>query len=108
MEQGISIWQADTPAHGHPELAERIRCDAAVIGGGLAGILTAKLLSREGADCVVLERDGVGCGETGRTTAKITAQHELIYQRITKDRGADMARLYAAAQTEARVEMNRA
>ena len=46
MEQGISIWQADTPAHGHPELAERIRCDAAVIGGGLAGILTAKLLSR--------------------------------------------------------------
>ena len=101
MEQGISIWQADTPAHGHPELTERIRCDAAVIGGGLAGILTAKLLSREGADCVVLERDGVGCGETGRTTAKITAQHELIYQRITKDRGADMARLYAAAQTEA-------
>ena len=75
MEQGISIWQADTPAHGHPELTERIRCDAAVIGGGLAGILTAKLLSREGADCVVLERSGVGSGETGRTTAKITAQH---------------------------------
>ena len=72
MEQGISIWQADTPAHGHPELTERIRCDAAVIGGGLAGILTAKLLSREGADCVVLERSGVGCGETGRTTAMQT------------------------------------
>ena len=91
MEQGISIWQADTPAHGHPELAERIRCDAAVIGGGLAGILTAKLLSREGADCVVLERDGVGSGETGRTTAKITAQHGLIYQRLVRQLGREKA-----------------
>lgn len=94
-----SLWQDTALSWPRPSLEGNIRCDAAIIGGGLAGILTAKLLQREGIKCVVLEKDAIGAGETGHTTAKITAQHELIYHKLEQNQGPEAARLYAEANT---------
>ena len=60
---------------------------AAVIGGGMAGILCAWFLMESGVDTVVLEAGTVGSGQTEGTTAKITSQHGLIYSRLTETMG---------------------
>lgn len=64
---------------------------AAVIGGGMAGILCAWFLMESGVDTVVLEAGTVGSGQTEGTTAKITSQHGLIYSRLTETMGAEAA-----------------
>ena len=72
-----------------------------VIGAGMAGLLTAYLLQEQGMEVLVLEADLVASGQTGRTTAKITAQHGLYYGDMIKKVGVDRARGYAIANTEA-------
>ena len=71
-----SIWTRTTlPVH--PPLEGRHRCDAVVLGAGMAGILTAWFLRQHGLSVIVLEANRVGSGQTQNTTAKITAQHGL-------------------------------
>lgn len=75
--------------------------DLAVIGGGIAGLSTAWEAARAGRSVVVLEADRIAAGVSGYTTAKITAQHTLIYDRLRRKQGAEAARLYAASHTDA-------
>ena len=96
-----SIWTDPLRPAARPALGRNLSCDVAVIGGGLAGILTARFLQDAGADVVVLEKHHIGAGETGRTTAKITAQHDLIYHTLSQRRGPVTARLYAQANLAA-------
>ena len=49
----------------------------------------------------MLEADRVAAGVTGHTTAKVTALHTLIYDRLRRTRGPEGARLYARSQREA-------
>ena len=72
-----------------------------MIGGGLAGILTAALLRESGVDVVVLEADRIGSGQTENTTAKVTGQHGMLYHRLEQTLGQDSARLYAGAGQQA-------
>ena len=96
-----SIWTDAVHPTAHPALDGAVKCDAAVIGGGLAGILTARLLQDAGVDVLVLEKDTLGAGQTGRTTAKITAQHGLIYHKLLQSRGPVIAARYARANLAA-------
>ncbi len=89
-----SLWQAKSEKNPFPSLDGSIKTDVAIIGGGMAGILTAYMLKSSGIDCVVLEKNTVGSGTTAGTTAKITSQHGLIYHKLLKQRGRDMAALY--------------
>lgn len=73
---------------------ENIHTDVLIIGGGIAGILTAYFLDKNGVDYVLVEKDKICSGITGRTTAKITAQHGLIYQKLVKDIGVENAAKY--------------
>lgn len=68
--------------------------DCTVIGAGLAGVMTAWELQRRGFSVVVLEGKQVCSGATAKTTAKITSQHGLIYNRISRKIGKAQARLY--------------
>ena len=96
-----SIWTKTASLPAFPTLAGDLKADVAVIGGGLAGILTAYRLRQSGASVVVLEADRVGQGQTGGTTAKLTAQHGLCYQRLMEDLGEEAAGRYARSQTAA-------
>ncbi|MBC7270423.1 MAG: FAD-dependent oxidoreductase [Streptomyces sp.] len=75
--------------------------DVAVVGSDIAGLSTAWELARRGRGVAVLEADRIAAGVTGHTTAKLSAQHTLIYDRLRRTRGAEAARLYARSQTEA-------
>ena len=73
-----SIWEKETVLPQYESLKQDLTVDVAVIGGGMAGILTAYLLQKQGVNVVVLEAKTIGSGQTGKTTAKITLQHHLI------------------------------
>lgn len=98
-----SIWEATAQRPEGPTrtLDGDLRVDVLVIGGGLAGMLCAHLLTQTGARCAVLEGRRVGSGATGSTSAKVTAQHGLIYDRIMKKEGPERARLYYEANQAA-------
>lgn len=49
-----------------PALSGRAECDTAIIGGGLAGLTAALELSRAGQSVILLERESVGFGASGR------------------------------------------
>lgn len=74
-----SIWSQTTDIKSYPPLTEDLSADAVVIGGGLAGILTAYLLKQHNIDTIVLEAKRVGGGQTRNSTAKITSQHDNLY-----------------------------
>lgn len=75
--------------------------DVIVIGAGMAGMLTAYYLQKEGLDVLVLEAKKAASGQTGRTTAKITSQHGLKYSTLIRTVGSEKARIYAQANQEA-------
>lgn len=68
--------------------------DVLIIGGGLTGILCAWHLRRAGVDCALIEANRLMHGVSGRTTAKLTSQHGLIYAELLKKFGPEKARMY--------------
>ena len=72
-----SIWREKNGEETRrPQLAGDMETEAAIIGGGLTGVLLAYRLRERGIACCVLEADAVGSGTTGGSTGKVTAQHE--------------------------------
>ena len=65
----------------------------------MAGLLTAHKLKEAGIKCTVAEAKTIASGITQNTTAKITAQHGLIYADIIKRYGAEKARQYYESNT---------
>ena len=92
-----SIWNnIEKPRFG--SLQEDIKTDVLIIGGGMCGILCAYMLKNAGVDCVLAEADKICAGVTNGTTAKITFQHGLIYDKIIKKYGVEKAKLYYKSQ----------
>lgn len=102
-----SVWTAGTEIRERESLPGDMEAEAVVIGAGLAGILTAYYLKQAGIKAVVLEADRIGSGQTKNTTAKITSQHNLIYDHLIRTFGARMAGQYANANQNAIEEYER-
>lgn len=89
-----SIW-SDVKLEKRAPLNKNVKTDVAVIGAGMAGILIAYNLEKNGKNVIVLEADRIGQGMTLNTTAKITSQHNIIYQDLIENFGMEKAREYA-------------
>jgi glycine/D-amino acid oxidase-like deaminating enzyme/nitrite reductase/ring-hydroxylating ferredoxin subunit len=85
----------------YPSLDSDLAVDVAIIGGGIVGLTAAELLTRAGKRVAVVEARKLGQQVTGRSTAKVTSQHGLIYQRLFKEFGEETARVYGAANQAA-------
>ena len=92
-----SIWEGDVEFPSFPKLEGDIKTDVLVIGGGLCGVLCAWFLKQAGVDYVLVEGDAVGRGVTCNTTAKITSQHGLIYEKLLRTQGKEKALQYLDA-----------
>ncbi len=84
-----------------PRLEKDKKTDVLIIGGGLAGILTAYKLKEAGVSCMLVEAKQIGSGVTKNTTGKITAQHGIVYANLIKRFGIERAKLYYEANTAA-------
>ncbi len=102
-----SIWENDVAHVRFNALKSNKNTDVLIVGGGIAGILCAYKLKNSGVDCMLVEAAEICGGITKNTTAKITLQHGLIYDKMIKRFGQDAARLYAEAQIKAGKEYSR-
>lgn len=89
-----SIWGADVQMPSFAQLDTDMHTDVLIIGGGLAGLLCVWNLTRAGVDCMLIEQSRIMGGVSGRTTAKLTAQHGLIYEKLLNKYGPEKAKLY--------------
>ncbi len=92
-----SVWSESCNFEKREVLNKDIETDILVIGAGIAGILTAYMLKQNGRDVVLIDAAEVASGNTRNTTAKITSQHDLIYDKLISEFGEEKARQYAKA-----------
>ncbi len=100
-ESSASYWEESIDFDAFPRLDADKQFDVVVVGGGITGITSAYMLVNEGFKVAVVEAGRLLNGTTGHTTAKVTAQHDLIYNEFIQNIGQDHAKLYYEANIEA-------
>ena len=100
-DASIAPWSADAELPAVPALRDDLTADVCVVGAGIAGLSTAARIAEEGLTVVVLDREGIGAGETGRTTAHLTAAIDTRFRHLERLHGSEGARLAAASHTAA-------
>ena len=101
------MWRKDADLPGFPALDKAEHTEVLIVGGGITGITTAYLLAKSGKEVTLLESDQLLNGTTGHTTAKVTAQHGLIYEELVHHFGLEKATLYYQAQLHAHTLIER-
>ncbi len=96
-----SLWQSNINMPSFPTLEKDIKTDVLIIGGGIAGILTAYFLHKRGVNYALVEKNKICSGNTQNTTAKITVHHGLIYSKILKGSGLENTQMYLEANKAA-------
>ena len=96
-----SIWTDHVKMPIFQRLEHDLKTDVLIIGGGLAGILCAHALAKDGVDYALIEADRICHGVTRNTSAKITSQHGLIYGKLMQKFGPEAARKYWEANETA-------
>lgn len=99
-----SIWTENITLPSFEELHGEKKTDVLIIGGGLCGILCAYFLKQAGVDYILLEAGKIASGITKNTTAKITFQHGLIYDKLLRKFGYNKAQQYLGANRDALAE----
>ncbi len=92
------IWNFHTTL-SHPPLSGDLTCDAAVIGGGLTGVLCAYALAVRGLSVALFEEHTVAHegSKTARSTAKATVAHETTASALAEKVSPEASRKYTAA-----------
>ena len=82
-----SFWLKNCLATDFPKLEKGLKVDVAILGGGIAGITTAKLLKDAGNTVAVIESDRIVKDVTAGTTAKITmGTYNILLSNLGKIR----------------------
>lgn len=96
-----SYWIASSQPSQYGPLMGNLDVDVVIVGGGITGITSAFLLKQSGLKVALLEASRILHGTTGHTTAKVTAQHDIIYYTIKSKMDQESAEQYANANQAA-------
>jgi len=94
-------WSDEFQMPQYGRLSSDLDVDVCVIGAGLAGLSTAYLLALRGRRVVVLESLNLGEGQSGQTTAHVTAVLDMRYHKLLGMHGAEKTRLVLQSHLEA-------
>lgn len=101
LDKHESIFLNGMESKKYPSLEGDMEIEFAIVGGGLVGITLAYLLRHIGKRVAVFEANQVGMGTSLRTTAKLTLQHSLIYDKLMHTKSPGKAKQYADANKQA-------
>ena len=96
-----SSWLSETSIPKYEPLEQNISVDICIVGGGLAGLMTAYQLQKEGRDVCILERNELGSGQSGRSTAHFAYALNDTWLNIEKNHGLKVAKLVAKSHLAA-------
>lgn len=100
-QETTSLWLATSAAPKYESLKKGTHVDVAIIGAGITGLTAAVVLKHRGRRVALIEKDRVGSGESGNTTAHLTEAVDARYQNLGREFSKDAAKLVAQAGTEA-------
>lgn len=102
LKSGYPFWAVKNGLlHAFPPLQAELRCDVAIIGGGITGALIADELSTHGHDVAVIDQRDVGWGSTSASTALLQYEIDTHMVDLAKQYGEDNAVLAYRACAEA-------
>jgi gamma-glutamylputrescine oxidase len=70
-----------------PPLRKNLKCDVAVVGGGMSGIMAAAEFIGRGLSVILLERNILGGSSTGRSAGFLTPDSELELSQLMRRYG---------------------
>ncbi|HEY9577569.1 MAG TPA: FAD-binding oxidoreductase, partial [Pseudobacillus sp.] len=89
----ISLWEATERERKHREKLTGDRaCEVVVIGGGFSGLSTAYHLQKNNSQTVILEKERIGSGASGRNGGQILTGYVLSMSELAKKYGLPAAR----------------
>ncbi len=80
------------PGKHCPPLARDLKCDVLIVGGGLSGISAAAEFLGQGLSVVLIEKNIVGGGSTGKSAGFLTPDSELELHQLVRRYGTAAAR----------------
>lgn len=109
MSHNISLWQETTATAVRPAASgpERLRADVVIIGGGISGLTTARLLAPH-MSVVLLEAREIGSGTTGRSTGNLYVTVDKHLSVLAQKWGDETARQVVESRSEALEYLRRA
>lgn len=95
MHHTDSLW-ADTANQlkARPSLEGTIETDVVIIGAGFTGLATAYYLRKAGVNCVVLDKNLVGWGASGRNAGMVLTGFKNSIQKIEKRWNREIAKVF--------------
>jgi len=100
-KQTHSIWHDTFTVPSRDALDEHLTTDVCVVGAGIAGLSVAYALARAGKRVIVVEKEQIGSGESGRTTAHLANALDDRYLTLEQARGVESSRIAAEAHSSA-------
>ena len=76
-------------------------CDVCIIGAGMCGLSCAYYLAKSGLKVIVIDKNDIGEKTSGNTTAKITFNHNLIYNYLINSFNYELAKGYLESNKKA-------
>lgn len=102
LKSGYPFWPIrDGLPHAFPRLERDLRCEAAVIGGGITGALITDTLCRHGIEVVALDQREIGWGSTAASTALLQYEIDTPMRALAARHGLAAAALAYRACAEA-------
>lgn len=92
LKSGYPFWAVKNGLmQAFDPLVEDVRCDVAVIGGGITGAIIADGLSQAGHDVAVFEQRDVGWGSSAASTALLQYEIDTHLSDLAREHGKDAA-----------------
>src|SRR5687767_13369409 len=82
-----SIWMTAGAVPVYEELHGDVRADVCVIGAGFAGLSVGYVLAKAGRGVVIIDSGAVASGQSGMTTAHLTAALDDRYFNLERQHG---------------------
>jgi glycine/D-amino acid oxidase-like deaminating enzyme/nitrite reductase/ring-hydroxylating ferredoxin subunit len=89
----LPFWIDSAELHAYPKLQRDESVDVVIVGGGIAGLTAAYLLTQDGRSVAVLERERCATIDTGHTSAHLTM--------VTDERLTDLAKRFGRNHAQA-------